>query len=317
MTNFFLTLLSRLAVLVLLFVSVGCEQQEEAVAIPQTLTDRILEDSQFGLFRIAMAHAGISDALKAGNVTLFAPTDAAFQAAGLSTEAAIRALPPQQVRSTLLYHLLYGRVPVATIPAGANAVETANGVAFLNKTADGTVYVNNAKLLQTDIVVANGYLHTIDRLLTPSAGNLLEAIQGNPNLTFLSAAIRRVATSNPTLVATLENEASASGVTVFAPSDAAFKADKVYNTINAIESASVQALTNALLYHVVAGVSFSNQFQTGSMNTLLSGNKLITIVTANQLMVKGNKNLTAATVKPADMPATNGVIHVIDQVLQP
>ena len=173
------------------------------------------------------------------------------------------------------------------------------------------------RLTQPDILVANGYLHAIDRLLTPSTGNLLTAIQTNPNLTFLSAAIKRVATITPTILTTFENESLTNGVTVFAPNDAAFKTDKVYNTIGAVESASVQALTNILLYHVIPGVTFSNQFQTASLNTLLSGNKVITIVTTNQLMVKGTKNLTSATVKQADLTSTNGVIHIIDQVLQP
>ena len=107
MTTSFLSLLSRVSVLLFLLVfSLSCQKRDEAVAVPQTITDRILEDSQFGLFRIAMAHAGVSDALKAGNLTLFAPTDAAFQAAGLATEAAIKALSPEQVRTLVLYHLL-------------------------------------------------------------------------------------------------------------------------------------------------------------------------------------------------------------------
>lgn len=318
MIHSFLSLLNRLAVLSLLVGSFGCQKQDEAVATPQTITDRILEDGQFGLFRVAIAHAGMSDALKAGNLTLFAPTDAAFQAAGLGTETAIKALSPEQVRRLVLYHLLAGPVLTSSVPAGLSPVETASqGVVYLNKTTDGTIYVNNARLTQADIKVANGYLHAIDRLLTPSTGNLLTTIQNNPNLTFLSAAVKRVATSTPTFLTILENASLAKGVTVFAPNDAAFRADKTYNTLASIESASVSSLTNLLLYHVVSGVMFSNQFQTGSLNTLLSGSKVITIATASQLMVKGDKNLTAAVVRQGDLPATNGVIHVIDQVLLP
>ncbi|MVM30850.1 fasciclin domain-containing protein [Spirosoma sp. HMF4905] len=318
MTKLFSLFLSRLSVVVLLLASLSCQKRDDAVATPQTITDRILEDSQFGLFRVAMSYADASDALKAGNLTLFAPTDAAFQAAGLSTEAAIKAMPKDQIRSLVLYHVLYGRVAASAIPTGLNSVATASkAIAFVNKTTDGSIYVNMAKLTQTDIAVANGYIHAIDRVLIPATGSLLATIQANPNLTFLSAAIKRIATSNPTLLATLDNASPTNTVTVFAPTDAAFKADQVYNTLAAIESANVQTLANTLLYHVLSGVLFSNQFQSGSFTTLLSGNKVTVIVTGSQLSVKGNKNSTAAFVKQADIPATNGVIHTIDQVLQP
>ena len=58
----------------------SCQKRDNAVATPQTITDRILEDSQFSLFRAAVVYAGVGDALKDGNLTLFAPNDAPFQA---------------------------------------------------------------------------------------------------------------------------------------------------------------------------------------------------------------------------------------------
>jgi uncharacterized surface protein with fasciclin (FAS1) repeats len=318
MTKSLSLFLSQLSAFVLLCALVGCQKRDDAVASPPTITDRILEDSQFSLFRVAMAYSEMGDALKASNLTLFAPTDAAFQAAGLGTEAAIRAMPQVQVRSLLLYHVLYGQVAAAAIPSGFHSVATAGkGIAFVNKTTDGSIYVNSAKLTQTDIAVANGYLHVIDKVLTPTTGSLLATIQANPNLTFLSAALKRVAASNPTLLTALDNSSATNPVTVFAPTDAAFKADKVYNTLAAIESTNVQTLANTLLYHVLPGVTFSPQFQSGSVATQLSGNNVIVIVTGSLLSVKGNKNSSAALVKQADIPATNGVIHIIDQVLQP
>jgi uncharacterized surface protein with fasciclin (FAS1) repeats len=318
MRNSFLPLLSRFSVVILLLVFWGCQKRDDAIATPQTITDRILEDSQFGLLRAAIEQAGISDVFKDGNLTLFAPTDSAFQAAGLGTIAEVRSVPPEQMRTLVLYHLLTGSVMASEIPAGMNSVETLNkGILYINKATDGTIYVNNARLTQADIKTANGYIHVVNRVLMPSIGNILTNIQNNPNLTFLTAAIKRIGTSNPALLATLENASSANKVTIFAPNDAAFKADKVYNTLSAITSANVQMLTNVLLYHVITGARFSTQFKTESIDTFYTGNKLITIVAPTQVMVKGAKNLTAATIKQADLPATNGVIHIIDQVLQP
>ena len=159
----FSLLLSRMSVFMLLLVLLGCQKRDDAVATPQTITDRILEDSQFSLFRVAMGYAGVGDALKAGNLTLFAPTDAAFQAAGMATEEAIRAIPQDQLRNLVMYHVLNGQAAAAAIPAGQNSVVTASkAIAFVNKTTDGSIYINSARLTQTDIAVANGYIHIID-----------------------------------------------------------------------------------------------------------------------------------------------------------
>jgi uncharacterized surface protein with fasciclin (FAS1) repeats len=71
------------------------------------------------------------------------------------------------------------------------------------------------------------------------------------------------------------------------------------------------------LYHAVRGALFSNQLQTGSVTTLLSGNRLNLTVTPTQINVRGNKNATAGIIRTPNLVGANGVIHVIDQVLLP
>ncbi|UFH55755.1 fasciclin domain-containing protein [Spirosoma sp. KNUC1025] len=318
-----MTFLSRQPVRVpiyflLLLMALSCTKNDNRVAAPQTILDRILEDSQFSLLRAAVAYAGVGDALKDGNLTLFAPTDSAFQAAGLGNLGALMAMSKEQVRTLILYHTLYGSVAAARIPSGQNAVETASkGIAFVNKSNDVTIYINNARLTQADLAVANGYIHKINRVLTPATGDLLTTIQSNANLTFLSAAVKRIGTSNPTLLATITNALSTNRVTAFAPNDDAFKADGRYTSLSAIESADAQTLANLLLYHVTSGVLFSSQLQTGTLSSLLNGNKFTVTVNQNQTTIKGNNNSDSATIKQADLPTSNGVLHIIDKVLKP
>lgn len=308
--------ISTLAFLMLIILS--CKKNDDRVAVPQTVTDRILEDSQLSLFRAVVAQAGISDAFKDGNLTLFAPTDSAFQASGLSNVAAIMSIPKEQARTLVLYHTLYGSIASAKIPSGVNAVEmVSKSIAFFNKSSNGTIYINNAKVIQADLSVANGYVHKINRVLSPPAGNLLTTVQSNANLTFLSAALKRIGTSNPNLLATLTTTISANPVTIFAPNDDAFKGDSKYNSLAAIESADAQTLINMVLYHVTSGALFSNQFQTGAVTSLFNSNKFTLTVASNQTTLKGNKNTTVATIKQADLSVNNGVIHIIDKVLQP
>lgn len=317
MTKSLLGICSKLFVLGLLVMSLGCQKRDDAVAAPQTITDRILEDSQFSMLRAAVTYAGLGDVLKAANLTLFAPNDAAFQASGYVNTTTLLSLPKEQVRAMVLYHALAGSVTTTAIPSGLNAVSMVNQrTAFFNKGTDGSIYVNNAKVTQTSLTEANGYIHVIDRVLTPSAGSLLATIQANANLTLLSAAITRVAASNTAVTAALSSTAASSGVTVFAPNDAAFQAAG-YKDVAAINAANLQSLTNTLLYHVSSGVLFANQMQTGQLSTLLSGSKLIVTASSGQFTVKGNKNATSSVVKQADIPTDNGVVHIIDQVLLP
>ncbi len=294
----------------------SCRKGNDVVATPKTVTDLISEDDQFNVLQSAVAYAGVGDALKGANLTLFAPNDAAFQASGL-TPAAILSMPREQVRSIVLYHVLFSSVASSAIPSGLNSVQVANqGVAYINKPGTGLISINNARLTQADLTAANGTVHVIDRVLTPSAATLLTVIQNNPDLTYLSAAIRRIGSTNPTLTAALSATTPTNLVTIFAPNDAAFRSAG-YGSVTAVESASPQTLASLLAYHVISGINFSNQIQAGTVGTL-SGSNRLTLATANGVVtVKGAKNATAATLRTTDLVAPNGVVHIIDQVLQP
>jgi uncharacterized surface protein with fasciclin (FAS1) repeats len=298
--------------------ALSCQKSENGVARPQTITDRIIEDDQFSILRAAVKHGGVGDALKGGNLTLFAPANAAFEASGLANEAAITALPKEQVRQIVLYHVLYSPVSSTLVPDGLNSTPTGNhGVAYINKTGNGTLYINNAKVIQSDIALTNGYIQIIDQVLMPSVGTLSTTIQNNPELTFLAAAIRRIGAANPALAGMLDGTTPASTLTMFAPSDAAFVADGRFVSLDAIETASPQTLSNMLLYHTVSGVVFSSQILTGTIRTMLNNSRLIVTVTPDGVTVKGIRNTLPASIQMPDITTTNGVIHVVDQVLLP
>jgi uncharacterized surface protein with fasciclin (FAS1) repeats len=316
MTNALRSLLTCLALSVCLFTLLsGCQPQDERVATPKTIADQVLEDSQFSLLRVAAAHAGVSDAFKAGNLTLFAPSDAAFQNAGLGSPAAILAVPREQLRTTLLYHVLSAPVSLSALPDGPTAVQTGgNKVVFVQKNSNGTTYINGARVTQTDVSTANGLIQVIDNVLSPSSSSLLEAIQTNPNLTLLAAAVKRISTTNPELYAALGSTASSNTLTLFAPTDDAFRAAG-YTTAS-IASSSSQALIALLSYHALQGTTLTYQLQTGVLTTL-SGGRLTVFTTSGRPTIKGNRNTTSANIKTADMIANNGVLHIIDQVLLP
>ncbi|MFH6972510.1 fasciclin domain-containing protein [Flavobacterium petrolei] len=104
--------------------------------------------------------------------------------------------------------------------------------------------------------------------------------------------------------------------TVFAPTNdafTAFLATTPYATINDVPK---EALTQILLNHVVTGAVKSTDLTTGYIKTLAKG----TASTTNTLSMyvntsSGVKLNGIATVTTADIMASNGVIHIVDKVI--
>jgi len=98
--------------------------------------------------------------------------------------------------------------------------------------------------------------------------------------------------------------------TVFAPNDAAF-GELPATTLDAV-FADADLLTAVLTYHVVAGDALTAESLTdGQELTTLQGQTLKVTKSGDQVLING------VPVIAADVPATNGVIHVIDGVLVP
>lgn len=108
-----------------------------------------------------------------------------------------------------------------------------------------------------------------------------------------------------------ETLSSAGPFTVFAPTDEAFAAlpEGVLEQLLLPENKEI--LVQLLSYHVVPGAVTSSQIQPGEVETL-SGESL-----AVQLGTDGTVAINNATVTQADIQASNGVIHAVDQVILP
>jgi uncharacterized surface protein with fasciclin (FAS1) repeats len=98
--------------------------------------------------------------------------------------------------------------------------------------------------------------------------------------------------------------------TVFAPTDAAF-ADIQKDVDNLLKPENKAKLAKVLTYHVVSGKAMAADLKDGQELTTVQGSKLIVSIKNGKVMING------ANVISADIPASNGVIHVIDKVVLP
>ena len=96
--------------------------------------------------------------------------------------------------------------------------------------------------------------------------------------------------------------------TVFAPTDEAFAALPEGTVEGLLED--IPALTAILTYHVVPGKAMSTDLSDGMTATTVQGGD-VTVDLSDGVKING------ASVVAADVETSNGVIHVIDQVILP
>ena len=111
--------------------------------------------------------AGLLETLRGpGPFTVFAPRDAAFEAL---PEGALEALlaDPERLRAVLERHVVAERAGSDLLVDRAS-VRAVQGAEFaLSTTAEGSLRVGEATVIQPDIRASNGVVHVIDRVLLP------------------------------------------------------------------------------------------------------------------------------------------------------
>ena len=269
-------------------------------------------NNNFTLLRAAVQRAGLADFLRGGTLTVFAPTDDAFKAAGYADVAAINAVPVADLTRILQYHVVSSRIPAANVPAAQNTVVQsllpANGALYVSK-VNNVVSVNGRTVTTADVAADNGVIHIINGVLLSPPGDVVGAVVGNPqSFSLLTAAVTRAG-----IASTLT---SATAITVFAPTNDAFIAAG-FNAA-AIAAATPAALTRILTYHVVPGRVFSTLLTDGVTPATLLGPTVRVNVSGNGVTVTGQGNGTnASTVTSANILTTNAVVHAINRVLLP
>lgn len=282
--------------------------------VPNTISNVVATDADLSTLNSAVIKGGLVETLNGpGPFTLFAPTNEGFENAGITSDV-LSGLSADAVNNLLLYHVIPSQILAADVPAGPNAkVVTASGDSvFVTNNTNG-VFINGVKVVTADIAATNGVVHKIDNVLMPAVGNIVASAQADTSLSFLVAAVVHASTGNTDIVGILSGSDI---LTVFAPSNNAFRAAG-FASIDQINATDPNTLAGILAYHVLNGRIFSSDLTDGAMPNTLA-NKTLTIgVSDAAVTVKGNSNTAASTVIKANVVATNGVIHVIDQVLLP
>jgi transforming growth factor-beta-induced protein len=234
-----------------------------------------------------------------------------------------------------LYHVLDTEVFGDGLPATGSAVPTLNGDFYLSINDNGA-YINGltmvtaATLSGNALDYDNGVVHLIDRTLVPATEDIVSIAVAASTATEGAEFGQLVAA----LTSVQENEITASLITilsgngpftVFAPTDAAFESlyelADVADFTALLDLVGIETLETVLLYHVFDSRVFSTDLPNLSNNTVETLGGSITF-NLNDLTIADSDaalqlGTTDATIVDVDIFGTNGVIHVINEVLLP
>lgn len=138
---------------------------------------------------------------------------------------------------------------------------------------------------------------------TTDGESIVDLTMANDDLSTLVAAITAAGISDVL--------ATDGPFTVFAPTDSAF-ADLPAGTVDELlEPENSEQLQNVLASHVVLGINSAADLEDGMIVTTLNEQELEVSISDDGTVMIGN-----STVIEADIEASNGVIHVVDTVIQ-
>lgn len=175
--------------------------------------------------------------------------------------------------------------------------------------------VNGACLTKANIEACNGVIHVIHKVLLPPTKTIYDVINSDPRFATLVEAINVTA-----LAPVLQNPAAS--LTLFAPTNWAF-AKLELGSPGSMEAllAFPEELTEVLQHHLVNGTLYTCGIHCKFSYWSLFSNHFSVFSTARGVLRmryswSGRVYVNGMRIIDLDLPATNGVVHVIDDVLE-
>lgn len=261
----------------------------------------------------ALKYTGLDEAVAAGGLTIYGPTDAAFRKLGLSTKNITSTFSKEDLTAILLYHVVGER----TRYPKAGCVQTLNGapaqITFKKLARFPRIFINDSRIFGKFVGGINDFF-IINDVILPPANNIVEVAQGASDFSIL---VEAVLAADPSIVSLLSGEDAT--YTVFAPGNDAFVELLgilgVGSLDELVSAVGVSGLSTVLKYHVVEGCIFSNDLEDGLKATTLQGEQIEVDLTNLSLIDKTSDPKGLGPL--LDVRASNGVIHQIDGVLLP
>ena len=269
----------------------------------QNLVELAQGDDRFTTLVQLILDAELEGTLSGDEFTVFAPTNAAF-------DALFAVVDPADLTTADIIEILTFHVTTGTILSGdlgpTQDVEMLNEeLTLVQASAAGVLINGSSNVIDANLTATNGVIHAIDEVLLPSAyrePNLVDTAREAGDFEILLGLA-----DDAGLITTLKYLGP---FTAFAPNDDAFTA--LFSEVDP-EGLTPEQIQFILTYHVIGGATILAG-DLAPQQTVEAANEEPLFITADNgdVTVNGSSNVIAA-----DVTASNGVIHVVDQVLLP
>lgn len=261
----------------------------------------------------ALNVTGMFDVIEQRNYTVFAPTDEAFNTYEPLQDASLRIVrvSPESVNSvtSVLSDIVSGHLVPGLIRTNDFVDDQLYETSLKVRTIRLNKYImypqpiltaNCVPLLNADVMTTNGVVHVVERVLPTTQQTLEELVLQHPQLTIFATVAHRLGLSQ------------SGSFTLFAPSDDAFHRlnTELRNRLLSAGDCELEILRQHILPHVVCSASVTPGFRVRTENL---GGRFVTLshaVEDSDLLVVDGANTT-----DTDVMATNGVLHIVDDVL--
>uniref|UniRef100_A0A672GRE6 Periostin n=1 Tax=Salarias fasciatus TaxID=181472 RepID=A0A672GRE6_SALFA len=238
-----------------------------------------------------------------GSFTFFAPSNEAWELLDEEVRSALVSNVNIELYNALHYHMVNKRLLTKDLRNGLTVTSMYNDLDLLiNHYPNGVVTVNCARIIYGNQVATNGVVHVIDRVISAAGTTIQDTVEMNDELTTLLDIVQNAGL--------LEKLGQPGHYTLFAPTNDAF--DKLGSDVLERLLSDKEVLQALVKYHLLDSVQCSEAIMSGSSYQTLEGNNIEIGCDGDSLTVNGIK-----MVRTKDIVTTNGVIHLIDEVLMP
>ena len=277
-----------------------------------TVSEVVLFEKDFTVLASALRKAELLDVVSTtDNITVFAPDNAAFVAAGITS---LDGLEKEDLTPILTYHVLGAKVLSSQLPESGIAETLSMQNIYLGYLYGGRVLINGlTEIKAVDIEKSNGVIHVIDRTLVPPA----------PDVVSIALALADMGEDSEFTVLTsllasdefndiAEDLINAENITVFAPVDAAFA-----DIADVLPTLTEDQIRTILTYHAAGARVFSYNLVAGQDIIMLNNQTLkVQSISSDNIVLK-DKTDADTNVIEVNIHGSNGVIHAVDKVLLP
>ncbi|GLD53490.1 periostin-like isoform X1, partial [Lates japonicus] len=238
-----------------------------------------------------------------GSYTFFAPSNDAWESLDETVRSALVSNVNIELYNALHYHMVNKRLLTKDLRNGMTVTSMYNDLGLhINHYSNGVVTVNCARIIYGNQVATNGVVHVIDRVISAVGNTIQDVIEVDDDLTTLSDVAQNAGL--------LDKLGQPGHYTLFAPTNDAF--EKLGSDVLERLQGDKEVLKALLNFHLLDSLQCSEAILAGSSYETLEGNNIEIGCDGESLTVNGVK-----MVLKKDIVTTNGVIHLIDQVLMP